>query len=503
MAIKRYLANKDNTITNSFKADLSTRGTGSNMGQSDILEVFSIYAQATTSSVELERFMIQFDTAAIISDRNAGLIPASGSVEWRLKLFNARHSSTLPRDYTLNIHPITAEWEEGIGMDMENYTDLTYDVIGSNWIRSAGSTAWDDEGGSFLQTPNVTASFPVGNEDMSADVSKIVEDWLDSTRNNYGFMIKLPDHLESGSLSYYTKKFFARGTEFYFQRPVLEARWDSRTKDDRGEFYLSSSLVPAEDNINTIFFYNFVRGKLRDIPNLGDDKKVYVSLFSGSAKNTVPSSTPEILVVDGTHVSTDNSLVVTGGIVSTGIYSASVAYTGSDTITKIFDVWFTGSDETVSAIDAIDQYHTGTIDVEKFEASNYSLNNKYVLNFTNLQDYYYPEQTARFRMFARQRGWSPNIYSVSQATVPTLTFRSASYQITRATDDYVVVGYGTGSVYHTLMSYDVSGNYFDLDMNMLEPGYAYNIQVSIYDDAVSSYIEQPYKFKFKVNKYDY
>ena len=46
MAIKRYDATKDNTITNAFKQDLTTRGTGSNMGLSDILEVFSIYGQA-------------------------------------------------------------------------------------------------------------------------------------------------------------------------------------------------------------------------------------------------------------------------------------------------------------------------------------------------------------------------------------------------------------------------------------------------------------------------
>ena len=127
MAVKRYLATKDNTITNSFQSDLSTRGTGSNMGQADILEAFSIYAQASTSSVELQRFMIQFDTSIINADRTAGVLPASGSVEWRLKLYNARHSSTLPSNYDLTIHPITANWQEGIGMDMENYTDLTYD----------------------------------------------------------------------------------------------------------------------------------------------------------------------------------------------------------------------------------------------------------------------------------------------------------------------------------------------------------------------------------------
>ena len=43
MAIKRYYASKDNTITNAFEENLKTRATDANMGASDILEVFSIY----------------------------------------------------------------------------------------------------------------------------------------------------------------------------------------------------------------------------------------------------------------------------------------------------------------------------------------------------------------------------------------------------------------------------------------------------------------------------
>ena len=46
MAIKRYVATKDNTITNAYKSNLTERGISGNMGQSDILETFSIYAQA-------------------------------------------------------------------------------------------------------------------------------------------------------------------------------------------------------------------------------------------------------------------------------------------------------------------------------------------------------------------------------------------------------------------------------------------------------------------------
>jgi len=46
MTIKRYVASKDSTITNAYKSNLTTRATDANMGESDSLEVFSIYGQA-------------------------------------------------------------------------------------------------------------------------------------------------------------------------------------------------------------------------------------------------------------------------------------------------------------------------------------------------------------------------------------------------------------------------------------------------------------------------
>ena len=137
MTIKRYFATADNTITNAFKENLVTRGTGSNMGQSDILEVFSIYGQATTSSAEASRILIQFDTTAVNADRSAGLIPASGSVSFYLNMFNVAHAETLPVDFTLTVSAVSQSWEEGYGLDMETYSDLTYNGIGSNWINKS------------------------------------------------------------------------------------------------------------------------------------------------------------------------------------------------------------------------------------------------------------------------------------------------------------------------------------------------------------------------------
>ena len=50
MGIKRYFASKDNTITNAFAENLTTRGTGSNMGAADILETFVIHGQTSAST---------------------------------------------------------------------------------------------------------------------------------------------------------------------------------------------------------------------------------------------------------------------------------------------------------------------------------------------------------------------------------------------------------------------------------------------------------------------
>lgn len=135
MAIKKYFATKDNTITTAFRSNLTSRGTDANMGASDILEVFSIYGQAAASSGELARTIISFSTNEILTDRNAGNIPASGSVSFFLNLYNAPHTQTVPRGMQLQIAPLTTPWQEGFGLDMDEYKD-TVDPgdEGSTWF---------------------------------------------------------------------------------------------------------------------------------------------------------------------------------------------------------------------------------------------------------------------------------------------------------------------------------------------------------------------------------
>lgn len=177
MAILRYTASADTTITNAFETGLVTRGTGSNMGYADSLEVFSIYGQESGSagqSQELSRILIQFPIDTVRADRLANKIPASGSVSFYLKMFNAETPWTLPQDFTLVVAPVSAAWSEGAGLDMDNYQDLGQ----TNWGLRQAATNWTNDGGDYHTGSNYDVSFPLGYEDIEQDVSHIVEEWI-------------------------------------------------------------------------------------------------------------------------------------------------------------------------------------------------------------------------------------------------------------------------------------------------------------------------------------
>ena len=114
MSIKRFFANADNTITNAFRSNLNNRATGSNMGAADILEAFYIVGQTSGStglSSEKSRILIQFDMSEISADRSSEKIPASGSVSWHLRMYNAPHASTLPKNFKMVAKVVSGSWQ--------------------------------------------------------------------------------------------------------------------------------------------------------------------------------------------------------------------------------------------------------------------------------------------------------------------------------------------------------------------------------------------------------
>jgi hypothetical protein len=641
--IRKYTASADTTIVNAFQPNLQTRGTGANMGMADVMEVFSIYGRQTPSSSaaqgsqELSRLLIKFPLTGITEDRTAGLVPASGSVRFILRLYNAQIAKTVPRDYKLVTYAVSQSWEEGVGLDLEGYKDYTKGNTGANWIDrisadvpeitklvfgsdtpddyAAGSgenyvklydtstrynfwfkdtgadtlpsadgteirvdinglgsaaaiagvfqatasaqsgfsanidgatvyvtastsgsstntgvegtlsdltittpqdggfaTRWQAVGGSYLtggSYPFFEQSFETGLEDLQIDITSLIESWIAGTYENYGMGVHLSNSYEayfsgsdgenSGSVlnitdgatkSYYTKRFFARGSQYWFKRPRLEARWDSTFRDNRGDFYYSASAAPAADNLNTIYLYNYVRGRLVNIPNIGVGNP-YVSLYSGSSDNSAPTGSKLSSIAASTPVGA-GAKNITGAYVSTGIYSCDIGI-ASSSITHLFDVWHDGTTE----------YFTGSI-VPVLQTGEMTRRTPiYYLNITNLQNEYRADETARMYLYVRDKNWNPTIYTQANTNAPTTAIQSASYRVYRVLDGYPAIPHGTGSNYETGLSYDVSGNYFDLNMKMLEPGYEYGVKFAFYNSELSTWSEQDETFKFRVENYEY
>ena len=734
MSIKRYIATKDNTISAAFRENLTSRSFNANMGASDILELFSIYGQATTSSLERTRILSEFPIDSISNDRDKSVLPPSGSVRFKLRFFNSEHGQTTPENYELVAHPILRSWNEGIGLDMESYLNTE----ASNWLSASSGVEWHSTGSDFGKSTHITSSIPMehtqflsqGTEDLSIDITGLVEEWIryykgdsaaatgsislstnpsvqangnlifsspipnfeesftisdqggtsvefifknaahvtDGTQEagkfvigiaggpsntvvatrtkevlavaftansvgitidytdgadtislkrntpgtgssnpintsavqglastgwdynltyhklrasshegqtklytfitsstysvgdnvylmvgnsisttidslktridsdfsgkiitkktgasllsltqsvaglhgqtylsksvalgatvlqfngargmpNYGMTLKLAEEYENGSKqrSYYTKKFLARGSHEYLRRPSIEAQWDKSVKDDRNYIVKSSSLAPAEENLNTIFLYNKRRGSFYDLPNTGSS--LVVSLHAAPS----PSSAGERLVPNAGGVLSNSVRHITASRHDFGIYKATFAYTGSQTF--VYDVWgrSTAGVPTTLATGSGFKIYDNSHD-NSYEAPSY------ILNITNLKDSYLKDERTTFRIYTRDKNWQPNIYTKANNQAPVNNIRDLFYKITKVFDNYEVVSYSTGSTpSYSSVSYDNKGSFFDLDMTLLEPNNAYEISFLLKDGP--DYLEQPEKFRFRV-----
>jgi len=146
------------------------------------------------------------------------------------------------------------------------------------------------------------------------------------------------------------------------------------------------------------------------------------------------------------------------------------------------------------------QFFTGTIKPKTDVGAVWSKNLTYVTTIPNFKKSYNRSDTDRIRLYTREKDWCPTIYNKASNTIERTIIQSGSYRVTRNIDKLEVIPFGTGSDLHTVLSYDVSGNYFDIDFSMLKEDYSYTLDFSFYDDAIGDWIVQPQKFKFRVDK---
>jgi hypothetical protein len=446
MAYIYYTASRDTYITEQYPSG--------NFGQSSILKVGRVL-DGDTGQRKNYRSLLYFDFTDFNSKINSGYI--TGAVTCSLRLFDCySDEGNQPYNFDIYAHPISNYlFTEGRGISDDGYTSGA-----SSWIQANSSNNWVISGGDFDSSTFFSCSFENGTEDFVTNLK-----WWPTASNNYGLLLKLPDELESGSLSsqsYDTKRFFSKQSSTIF-KPRIEIKWPDYIQDDKNKFYYSYT------GYSKFCYYNFVNSVLTNLQNINNTNMLKLDIYpSGFA-------TPFIT----TYAS--NS--------STGIYQASnifvtSSYSSSINYWKL--VWTSGS----TAIKT--EYITGSSETQNSQLGD----DQIIIKCINLKTYYNKTETARFDFFTRYR-YPTYAFASGNESLRSLIIPNMYYQIIDVVDSSENYKFMPFDNECTKMSYDFDGNYFNLDMSSFHIGRVYGIQVKYLIGNQELIYPQLFKFIIK------
>lgn len=447
--IYRIFASKDTVITNDLR--LGVRMTASNLGGSEELQVFKSPGISgtigTIGSSSLGRSLLFFDFSKYSALTASGDIPITGS-RYRLRVAHKTSASPLPSSFDILVSPISASWDEGNGMDVDDLADVGY----ANWIQPQQSTYWTTPGGDVLSEHSATIHFDTGYEDGDVDVTGLVNAWLTGGLQNNGLMMAMDPSIESDSNygDYFIKKFYSRQTGYSDRVPFIEVSVPDFVQDDRANMFWGQP--------GSLFLYNTVRGQFVDL--------------------TAPVT---VAVADLSGV----LVQATASRVSLGIYSASlVLQTGSYSGSIFYDAWASaGSSLVTSSFEFVPAQTMTSLSPVPLTA-----------RIRNLETEYSTDDTVKLDVFFRKRSRVMPVITTASLGVPPYIVSKGYYAIENDSTRERVVQFGTGSD-ETRLSYDGQGNYFKFYMSVLQPGNVYRILFLVDEFGVQQVVDPGLRFK--------
>lgn len=448
--IYRIFPTKDTFVTNAAKIQI--RRTGSNVGESETLEIFKLAGISgtigTLGSSSLARTLIQFDTAAI------ALLTGSNDISpvatYRLVLKHKTSGERLPSSFDVTVVPVTTAWDEGTGIDDQRLTDLGV----ANWDKATSTTWWTTAGGDFNLSSTASMHFDSGREDLDVDITNIFRSWTNGVTANNGLIVKMSASHESDAVysDFYTKKFYSRASSYEDRRPYIEISWNDFVADDRSSMFWSRS--------GTLVMQNIVQGILT---NLSGNPIVDIKDLSGTLLSVTSSYTG-----------------------NPGIYSASLALVSASYSGSMFsDCWRLSGNS----------LFTGSFSFGKDGGTDDGAPFQLVAKVRNLQNEYVADDVVRFDVSFRKRAQVQSVLSTASLTPSSYIVRKAYFSIENDATSEQVVPFGTGSTEYTKMSYDKNGNYFKFHMRNLHAGNVYRIVFLADERGYKQVIDSSFRFK--------
>ena len=482
--IYHLTGSKDTYITNKILKN-TTRATTSNVGYASTIDLFKLYGESTLRNIngscdyvdsaeteaectgvwddnlfEWSRALIKFDLSALKSE----LVSIAGgegvlsdpNLKIRLVLYDVQGTQVSPSDFSLELYPVTQDFDEGIGDDVVGFSSLTQ----TNWENAKENTPWVTEGGDIgtygVNNYIAIQEFTEGSENLDMDITLYTQSVWNEEIVDLGFIIKFPEALERDSKTYFVKRFASRHTRDPFLRPKLIASWSSYDIDDRLQFTAGSS--------NTIGLKNYVKDELT---NLSEEPTVTLSYESWSTTVTSTKKTISNVEQTGFYEAVVPAIDIYGA--DSDLQEDLIA-SGSIEITE---EWQIASTQTV---------YSGSIELLNPLSTGSSQQNDYRFSILDLKSQYTVHESPTVRLFIRKKNLANEPVRIPIELKSTM-INKAYYQIKDLSSNKILIPFsdtddGTDA---TRISSDSNGMYFSFPVSVLPRGKIYTIDIAFYD----------------------
>jgi len=497
-----YITNK--IINNSFRA------TDANVGQAATLDLFKLYAEATsgsdTSPTEISRALVKFNLNPLRRLTGSILDIADTSFKCTLKMTDVYGGQTCPSNFKMIVFPLSRSFDEGMGRDIVTFADLDACNFITSSISGNSTVAWTYSGANkqgFLGSSDidiissgtlsgssateninlwVEQSFKTGEEDLSVDVTRIISATLKNLIPDHGFRISYSGSQETDKRTRFVKRFGSSQNSNFYNKPKLIVQFNDTVQDHHQSFYFNLS--------GSLFLNNFHRGVLSNITSgsslseISGLNSIVLRLRSGSkSKGTYYEK-----IITGSQYKIGQNFV-------SGVYSASFALS-QFTASNRGEVRFNGSleneiknagsatfTEIWSSLDGNVGFLTGSLVVNSVNRTSFKNDSPRILiTVTNMKDEYRKDDKVRFNIFAEDVD-RPIKYKKVPFETKSQIYTLLYYRIRDVENNKIIIPFDN-STHSTMCSTDSDGMYFEMYMDSIPKGVLCTIDFLLKDSGV-------------------
>lgn len=475
-------ADKDTYITDRLIDGV--RVMNANVGSAGSLDLFKLYGftlSGSTPNVELSRLLVHFDLSPLQQ------LVADGKVDFgdpsfscTVKLFDVYGGQPTPKNFAINVTPLSQSFDEGLGRDIVTYgdNDICNFLTASQhsvWVQS-GAGAGGNAGAIVDRINNVrdfngnlmklfsTQQFDTGFEDLEIDMTTAVSATMSGLIQDHGFLVLFDSSsVEVDNKSYFVKRFASRSAYNADKHPQMIVKFDDSIQDDTNDLVF--------DSPNSIFLYNYVQGSLEN-------------LYSGSHQVTGSAS---LILKLQTEISGGMYSVMAyasqhmlGKLPVSGVYSAdiSVSSTTPEIVTKLaqsssikFTPIWRSIDDTVSFLTGSNIFF-----YPPKRGSRMIEPKRLIVSVTGLKSEHTTDETTTLRVNLFDNS-SPKLFKVKlPIEQPGVVVRDTYYSVRDNSTNQVMIPFDKTNK-STRVSSDSAGMYFKLDFSNLTAGRAYVIDI--------------------------